>query len=462
MYEKNPSLGVKKKRTRVVLLALLGLSAVLFVWGAKQQGRLVNTDLHSTDQSAYMTFAQRMAQTNFRYTGGRNRMPLYPGLMSFFYKEGMSAESFFERGKNVGIAIGLGGLIIVFLLFSQISDPMDAFAGTVVTMFTVFAYKSPYFQAEVLFYTINLLLFYLLLSLVRKPQLLMAVFAGFVAGVGYLTKASVLPAVILAAMLVLLRGAVDLWRQYHGAETSPFNCSRSRFVLDHLCYVTVFLGCFLFVIFPYIHQSKARFGYYFYNVNSTFYMWYDSWAEVKQGTRAHSDRVGWPDMPANQIPSFNKYWKEHTVVEIVRRFTRGFRDLWNTVTRSYGYTEFLFVYSIAMALIIAKNHNVVLTRLRRTHPSVTLFVSGYFLGYTTLYAWYTPIASGNRFVLSLFLPAMLINLWALSYLQYHNLRCSYFGKEISPSNVSITVLLFLFAYVLTVFPHRISSMYGGG
>lgn len=460
--KENRLLEVKNMRSKLALLPLLGLSAVLFVWGAKQQGRLVNTDMHSTDQSAYMTFAQRVAETNFRYTGDRNRMPLYPGLMSFFHKEGMSDEDFFERGKNVGIAIGLVGLIIVFLLFSQISEPLDALTGTVVTMFTVFAYKSPYFQAEALFYTINFLLFYLLLSLVRKPQILTAVFAGLIGGLGYLTKASVLPAVILAAMLVLVRGAIDLWRQYHGAETSPFNYSRSRFVLNHLCYVTVFLGCFLFVIFPYILQSKVRFGYYFYNVNSTFYIWYDSWAEVKQGTRAHGDRIGWPDMPADQIPSFSKYWREHTLGAILRRFTRGFRDIWNTVTRSYGYADFLLVYSIAIVLIIVKNRSPVLTRLRRAHPSVILFVAGYFLGYTSLYAWYTPIAGGNRFVLSLFLPAMLMILRALTYLQRHNLRCNCFGKEISPSSVSVTVLLFLSSYVLTVFSHRISSMYGGG
>ena len=60
---------------------------------------------------------------------------------------------------------------------------------------------------------------------------------------------------------------------------------------------------FLAVEYPHISNSKRIYGHYFYNVNSTFYIWYDSWDDVMQGTRVHGDRVGWPDMPEDQIPS---------------------------------------------------------------------------------------------------------------------------------------------------------------
>jgi len=140
---------------------------------------------------------------------------------------------------------------------------VDALTGTAITMFTVFAYKSPYFQAEVLFYTINFLLFYLLLSLVRQPGVRLAALAGLMGGIGHLTKASVLPALLLAALLVLVRGAVDLWRRHRNANRPVIQASRSSFVLNHLCSVTILLGCFVFVIFPYILQSKSRYGHYF-------------------------------------------------------------------------------------------------------------------------------------------------------------------------------------------------------
>ena len=248
----------------------LALIVALFVWGANQQAERVNTDMGSTDQSAYMNFAKRIAQAQFLYSGDRNRMPLYPALMSLFYKDGMSDQEFFERGKKIGI--GLFGSVVAFFVLSRVSKPVDALTGTLVTMFTVFAYKSPYFQAEVLFYTINFLLFYLLLSFVQQPGIRLAALAGLVGGIGHLTKASVLPAVLLAALLVLARGVVGLWRRHYSADTPVIQASHSRFVLNHLCSVTILIGCFLFIIFPYILQSKSRYGHYFYNVNSTFYM----------------------------------------------------------------------------------------------------------------------------------------------------------------------------------------------
>lgn len=445
-------------------MSLLGLTVVLFVWAARQQSARVNTDMYASDQSAYMNYAKKMARTNLQFAGGRNRMPLYPALLSFFYEQGMSDEDYFEYGKNVGVAISLVGLTVVFLLFNRVSKPMDALTGTLVTMFTVFVYKAPYFQADVLFYAISLVLFYLLLSLLREPQVRTAALAGFVGGIGHLTKASVLPALLLAALLVLGRGAVDLWRRNHNVDTPPVDCSHSRFALNHLFYVTALLGCFLLVVFPYIRTSKERFGRYFYNVNSTFYMWYDSWFdEVVPGTRAHGDRQGWPDMPEEQIPSFQKYIREHSLVEILRRLVRGFRDLRKRITRSYGYAEFLLVYVIALVLLFFQNKSLRPSLLlRRVHPCVLLFVLGYFLGYTILYAWFTPIAKGNRFILSLFLPAMLIIVWVLSYAQNHDLSFDCFGRRISASSVSPAVLLFLTAYVLAVLPHRVSTMFGGG
>ena len=60
--------------------------------------------------------------------------------------------------------------------------------------------------------------------------------------------------------------------------------------------------CFLAVIFPYILQSKEMYGQYFYNVNSTFYIWYDSWEDAKQAERDHAFTEGWPDLPSGQVP----------------------------------------------------------------------------------------------------------------------------------------------------------------
>jgi len=438
---------------------LLALVIIAFVWAAKQQSELLNIDMEATDQSAYMEYARNMAQTNLHFVGDRNRMPLYPGLMSFFYKQGMSDQDFFEVGKNIGIAIGLIVSAVTFFLFNRVSNTVDALVGTLVTMFTVVVYKSPYFQSEMLFYGLNLILFYLLLSLIRDPQIKTAAFAGVVGGIAHLTKASVLPAILLAVVLIIIRGVI-YWRQ-QDVDTQLKSYSRKRYMLNHVGYACALLGLFLLVIFPYIQTSKERFGHYFYNVNSTFYMWYDSWEEVKEGTRAHGDRVGWPDMPEEQIPSMQKYIREHSLYEMGRRIMKGVILLGGKIFQSYGYAEFVLAYTIALALLFIQNRKQVFHLLRQTNPCVLLFVFGYFLGYVILYAWYTPIATGLRFVLTLFLPAMLLIVWLLAYAQEHNLAMNVLGRRVTALEVSPAILLFLAVYMFTVFTSNLTTLYAG-
>jgi hypothetical protein len=258
-----------------------------------------------------------------------------------------------------------------------------------------------------------------------------------------------------------LRGTDILWGD-HQATKSPFSPSdKVRHLLTHLGYAAILLICFLVVVFPYIRTSKEHFGHYFYNVNSTFYIWYDSWQEVESGTKAHGDRQGWPDMPKDQIPSFQKYLQEHTTRQIVDRFFQGLLTLWERVTHSYGYAEFLLFYLIAIMLFFGQNRAQTWSILRRANPWVILFVVGYFFGYTLLFAWYTPIADGNRFVLALFLPGMLVLQSLLSAAQSNDLQFVFWGRRLSATAISPFILLFLVAYLLTIFPYRVSTIFGG-
>ncbi len=439
---------------RLAGMLLLGGVVALFVWAAMQQSKHVNTDMNSTDQSAYLTYAKNMARTDFRFVGGRNRMPVYPALMSLFYKQGMPDEEFFELGKKIGIVIGLVGLVVIYLVFLQISKPVDALAATLVVMFTIFVYKSPYFQAEVLYYIISFVLFYLLLIFVKESNFIIAALAGVVGGIGYLTKASVLPAMFIAALFVLVRGFINFFRR-----DNPEDRRSLRLIWKSVFCVIVFMGCFLMVVSPYLLTSKDRFGCYFYNVNSTFYMWYDSWEEVKQGTRAHGDRKGWPDMPAEQLPSFGRYIRTHSPGEIVSRISKG---LIVVGLKAFQYAELLLVYLGILLFLSVQNRTFLIEHLfRRRYPGVLLFVLGYFSGYILLYAWYFPISSGNRFVLSLFLPAVFMMVGFISYARKNQLSFNCLGRKFSASDVSPLVLVFLVLYVLAVLPCRISSFYGG-
>jgi hypothetical protein len=134
-------------------------------------------------------------------------------------------------------------------------------------------------------------------------------------------------------------------------------------------------------------------------------MWYDSWEEAKQGTKAHGDREGWPDMPPEQIPSLDKYLREHTVQQIVNRVWKGFQILHQSSASSYGYYKYVLIYLVGFLAIAVVNRRQTLEMVAK-HPFLLLFCLSYFAAYLFAYAWYTPLASGNRFTLALFLPFM--------------------------------------------------------
>lgn len=439
------------------------LSLALFVGGALRQADLVNQNREASDQSAYLDYAKNLRTSHFQYVGDRNRMPVYPGLMALFYRQGMSDEQFFALGKRVGIGVALVVVIASFFILLRYVQFLEAFAVIQVAAFTVFAYKAPYIQADILFYGLAFALFILMIELLLRPRFTVAVAVGLVGGIAHLTKASVLPGIILCLMCLLARQVFESTEDL--APHSPQVDQRGKRWLRRLrpllgaCVAAV---VFLLVIFPYIRTSRVRFGHYFYNVNSTFYVWYDSWDEVVSGTRAHGDRDGWPDMPPDKIPSMRKYLREHSVGQITARFVQGADVLRTAITKSYGYAPFVLLYFCLAVLLLCQNREHFMPLLRIKGVAVLLFfLLSYFAAYLALYAWYTPIVSGNRLVLSLFLPAMCVLVWVIDYASKRSLYFSICGRRIPASAGSPLVLMALLAYLLLTFPVQISRMPGG-
>lgn len=447
---------------RVLRMVILStLSIFLFIWGSKRQASLVNTDFNLIDQFAYMQYAKELAKSDFTFVGGRNRMPVYPALMSLFYSEEMSDIEFFEKGKLVGIALGIVVIASAFLIFCLGGHIDDALTATLVAMFTLFVFKAPYFQAEVLYYGIGLALFCVLLNLVHRPSLKMALLAGCLGGVAHLTKASVLPTLFLAATCLVARSVNGLFRQREESQENKEPVYSS--IILPSCSLIILLFGFLIVVYPYIQTSKEQFGSYFYNVNSTFYMWYDSWEEAKEGTRAHGDRFGWPNMPEKEIPSLSRYLQTHNLADITQRLALGFATVFGiSLALSFGAGPFLLYYfSVVVGFFHQNRHALELHRMWKESCYTIIFITAYFVGYIILYAWYSPIASGNRFNHSLFLPAMLICLQSFSLFRRHGMSIRLFGKTANPTAINKTILLLLGTYLLVGFPWLVSTVYGG-
>lgn len=443
--------------------AIWALASALFVWGALQQGHRVNADRHASDQSAYLGYAQQLAETNFAAVGDRARLPVYPALIAFLYRPGLSEDEFLQRGKLAGIVLAALVTALAAGLFQYHGKAWDTTAASLVVMLTVLAYKAPYCQADVLFYGLSCLLFCLLLSLIDNPCWTTSVLARAVGGLAHLTKASVLPAMGLALGVLLIRGSV-VWYQQYRQGSPPADRSGSLKFGAHLGCASLLLGSFLIVVFPYIRTSNERFGHYFYNVNSTFYVWYDSWDEVKAGTRAHGDRVGWPDLPPDQIPSFTKYLREHTAQQALARLARGLvRYTLLVGIYSYGYTEFALLYLALLGVLFWQNRRGLdLWAEWRSHGSAAIFAGLYFGGYLMLYAWFAPVSTGHRFVLTLYLPALWLAVRGLWYAQQQRWTLQLFrSRAIEASAISPLILIALGSYALLIFPQRIGTVYGG-
>lgn len=452
-------LDLHQRRSKVIQITFLLFAAMIFgilYWqGAVQQLEL-NKSPGVIDQDAYMEYAQRLYKTDYTYIGDRNRMPVYPFLQSLFYRKHLHRKIFFQEGKQRNLVLSIFLLSVIAILFKRHFSSLHTLNSVLIIAFTVFIFKAGWFQAELLFYFFNFLMFYLMWQLLKNPNLLLAMLAGIVAGLAQLTKASILPGLILFLVFASLQGGWFLYSQNRMAHR------KSTTIVGKSHFLTVLLvGLFFLIsVYPYIRTSKRVFGQYFYNVNSTFYLWYDSWEEAKEGTRAHGDREGWPDMPPEEIPSLSKYLREHTISQIFSRFVNGSRMVMYEVTHSYGYFPYITFYLsllLVVSLLFWKNT----IELARKNLFLLLFALSYFVVYFLLYFWYAYINEGNRLILAQFIPLLFVISCGLhAFIYKMNIRI-----KSKPMNLLTLVNLVVFVvlcidiyYILT---YRVGEMLGG-
>ena len=392
------------KGLRIILwtVAVLVLGG-LYINGARRHMREVNTSMENTDQGSYLEYAVNMRETGYAYIGNRNQMPVYPFLQSLAYDPDATLDQIFARGKALNIALSIVLLVGLFLVWRRRFPLLQTTALLLVTAFTVFLFRAAYVQVELLYYVLTFGSFLFLCRMLEAPSWRLALLAGAWLGLTHLTKASILPALGLFLIVSLLRAG---WIAFRTARGEPTQAEPGFRALGRgLAQLGIVVLVFLLTISPYLVTSKRVFGHAFYNVNSTFYMWYDTWADAMHGTIPHGDRIGWPTMPPEQLPGPAKYVREHTVDDVVSRIEKGTRFLFGEAVRTYGYWKYVVFYGAVAIVILAMNWRWTLEMIRR-HAFVILFGLGYFVGYALLYAWYVPIARGNRLVLALYLPFM--------------------------------------------------------
>jgi hypothetical protein len=443
------------------VLRVMGIVAVvwLYVSAAVRQSEQVNTEMGRTDQSAYMGYARHLAESHYTYVGNRNRMPLYPLIQSLHYQSGQADELFFARGKAVNIALSVAFLAGISLVLRSILPSPAPAVLSLTAAFMVFAFKAGYFQAELLFYFLSFVAFVLMNRMLIRPTWKTALLTGLALGLAHLTKASVLPALLLFVTVALLRESSAVWQKMRRAAC-PGSMSARQAIIRLACAGLAALS-FLLTVSHYIWNSKRVYGQYFYNVNSTFYVWYDSWEEAKEGTRAHGDREGWPAMPAESIPSPGKYLEEHSWQEIGDRLRSGVVVVVTNAVESYGYHKYALALLAFCILVAAANPRRTCSLLRDYGWSL-LFNALYFCGYLVLYAWFTPICVGTRLPLAQFLPLALVCSYVPLRLYRDELEIPCRGRKRNLGRLFYAAMSVILAVdIYHVCTQGIVSIYGG-
>jgi hypothetical protein len=371
---------------RAVIVGVL-LILTLYGFEAHARNRQRSSPAILGDQSAYLGYARHLYETRYTIIEDRNRMPVYPFLLSLIYRPGMSESEFLGDAQTFTVNLSIVLLALLFLIFRRFFPPIPALGLLAATAFGVFLYRAGKAQAELLFYFISFCAFVLLLQLFVRPRWWLAALAGATTGLAHLTKASVLP-------------GLTIWAVVFGAAViSNWRAERWR----RLAILILVVGSFLAVIFPYIQTSKRIYGSYFYNVNSTFVIWCDSSTEAYEFLNAHGDKDQWREVPSEQRPSLRKYWREHSIPQILRRIWHGSIELAVQNARAIGYYKFVVVLLVA-GLILCLRQKRQARELIARNAFVALFGLLFFLAYFVLYAWYDAIINDTRFVLSIFLP----------------------------------------------------------
>jgi hypothetical protein len=314
-------------------------------------------------------------------------------LLSLVYRPGLSNAEFLARAQSFNINLSILLLGLFFLVLHRFFASFYSVALLVVAAFGVFIYRAETVEAEPLYYFLGFCAFILLLRMLIAPRWWLAVLAGAATALAYLTKASMLP-------------TIAIWSVVFAAQ-AVWECRtrvRLREIGWRFGHLLLVLGTFVAVVFPYERTNKQLYGHYFFNVNSAYYMWCDSWPEAVAFTSAYRDN---PDFPSDQLPSPAKYWREHSAAQIAGRFLHGFKTFATRSAKLAGYYKFALFFLLSATVLAARRWAQACGLIKRELFGVS-FCFVFFFCYLLLYAWYDAVVTDSRFLLSLFLPFLFV------------------------------------------------------
>jgi hypothetical protein len=435
----------------LMIVSLIFL-AITYYQAARNHSDEMNIDLTVSDQSAYMRFIKEARRLDFNYTGDHNRMPLYPFIQALFYSPDMDDLELFELGKHYNLILSIVLLVCLFIVLFWLFGFFRSYLFILIIAFSLFIFKAVYVQAEILYYSLSALSFVLLLMMLTRPTWLRSIATGIIVGLAYLTKGTILSSLPLFAVLYGVQLVL-----FGVQEKINHNKERLITFTQRAAYLLVVLVLFALVIFPYAQALKLRFGHYFYNVNTTFYIWFDDWQMAIEEEAKHNFVNQWPShLTDDELPNLRNYLREHSSQQIVDRFVSGFEGQFrNIFDKPFSVTNYWISYLIILMMGILINIDNFRMFVKSNWVTL-LFVILYFAGYLIAFAWYCPIACGRRFTYALYIPFLIVIFLVMRELVKNQIRDSGkvenkidLAKYFSASHVIVAISLVFNIWLVT-------------
>jgi hypothetical protein len=269
---------------------------------------------------------------------------------------------------------------------------------------------------------------------------------GILGGVAYLAKGSVSPLIMVFIGVCSLRAVWEvLSARRRGYVLSPANQWHWR---HYAMGLVALVGAHLMVIGPRLAFAHEKYGSAFHSYPA-YWMWLDSFGGPPTIDDPKSC-YGWMDkhntkeeltaMLPDERPSLSNYSRTHSRENFINRLWSGTRDkvaefFWPKQTKVpkqidkwSGWRNILEWRGLYLAWLALMLGGLFAANLRSSPKpqhaghmvflhgtvAIVLFTLGAFAIYSLSYGWYSPIArgSGDRFMLSLYLPLAFSLIWA--------------------------------------------------
>ena len=344
------------------------------------------------DENAYLDHVRTiLLSENYWYLGDRNRMPIFNYFLSLFYDLNLNELKNYYNLKIANLALTSFLSMLFFLKLNKKFQNKFIFINFsfFVLVIPIFALVHQLLVESIFFISFCLMLVYFD-QFYNEPSTQNGIKLGFAGAFCYLLKYTGLTVFFAISLFTVIFGLLNKKTIYI-----------KRFII-------VFFTFFILVS-PYLYENYTNFNnHIFYNVNSEFYFWADSWEEIVDGVRANNDRVGWPTMEDSELPSFEKYVSEHSFSDVYNRFLFGFKSIgvdYFNLSKLGSHITIISISVLMMSIYLAYKGRVFYVLKLSYFDLITILTSGFII---LASAFNSYISIGLRYTLPIGIPLFLM------------------------------------------------------